>query len=49
MIPQNTCKAHGTQLAHKKTGIVILLFLSTTTKDFKKKKRLLRKINQSLG
>lgn len=48
MIPQNTCKAHGTQLAHKKTGIVILLFLRTTTKDLKKK-RLIRKINQSLG
>lgn len=37
MIPQNTCKAHGTQLAQKK-GTVILLFLSTTTKDLKKKK-----------
>lgn len=47
MIPQNTCKAHGTQLAQKK-GTVILLFLSTTTKDLKKK-RLIRKINQSLG
>lgn len=47
MIPENTCKAHGTVgTKKKKTGIVILLFLSTTTKDLKK---LIRKINQSLG
>lgn len=37
MITENTCKAHGTVGTKKKTnkpGIVILLFLSTTTKDF---------------
>lgn len=38
MITENTCKAHGTVGTKKKKtnkpGIVILLFLSTTTKDF---------------